>query len=41
LDSLNGGRTKGGRPYVAPWGRITKGMRTVLKKNKLVLSRRS
>jgi large subunit ribosomal protein L2 len=41
VDHPHGGRTKGGRPSVTPWGRITKGMRTVLKKNKLVLSRRS
>jgi len=41
VDHPHGGRTKGGRPSVTPWGRITKGMRTVIKKNKLILNRRS
>lgn len=32
VDHPHGGRTKGGRPSVTPWGKPTKGMRTVLKK---------
>lgn len=40
VDHPHGGRTKGGRPSVTPWGRSTKGMRTVRKKNKLILNRR-
>nr|NP_066335.1 ribosomal protein L2 [Malawimonas jakobiformis]AAG13702.1 ribosomal protein L2 [Malawimonas jakobiformis] len=40
VDHPHGGRTKGGRPSVTPWGRPTKGMRTVTKKNKLILKKR-
>lgn len=32
IDHPHGGRTKGGRPSVTPWGKLTKGVRTVKKK---------
>lgn len=41
IDHPHGGRTKGGRPSVTPWGRITKGMRTVRHYNKLIIHRRN
>nr|YP_009092468.1 ribosomal protein L2 [Gloeochaete wittrockiana]AIM52054.1 ribosomal protein L2 [Gloeochaete wittrockiana] len=31
VDHAHGGRTKGGRPSVSPWGRLTKGKKTVNK----------
>jgi large subunit ribosomal protein L2 len=41
VDHPHGGRTKGGRPSVTPWGRITKGMHTVKHYNKLIIHRRN
>lgn len=35
VDHPHGGRTNGGRPSVTPWGKPTKGMKTVKKKNKM------
>jgi len=33
IDHPHGGRTNGGRPSVSPWGKLTKGKKTVKKKN--------
>lgn len=41
VDHPHGGRTKGGRPDVTPWGKLTKGKKTrsKRKKNKLIIKR--
>ena len=31
------GKTSGGRCSVSPWGKLTKGKKTVLKKNKYII----
>lgn len=41
VDHPHGGRTKGGRPSVTPWGISTKGYKTVRKVNKFIIRRRS
>jgi len=40
VDHPHGGRTKGGRPSVTPWGVLTKGYRTNKKTNKLIIQKR-
>nr|YP_009118085.1 ribosomal protein L2 [Malawimonas californiana]AJF22860.1 ribosomal protein L2 [Malawimonas californiana] len=40
VDHPHGGRTKGGRPSVTPWGLPTKGRRTQRKINKLIIKKR-
>lgn len=34
------GKTSGGRPSVTPYGKITKGQPTVLKRSKLIIAKR-
>lgn len=34
------GKSSGGRPSVTPWGKLTKGKKTSLKKNKLIIIKR-
>lgn len=43
VDHPHGGRTKGGRPSVSPWGKLTKGKKTrsVRKQNNLIVERRN